>query len=542
MQLLERLIENWLDSASERSFQPIFCQALVNQGYQILHSTRHNAQEHGKDVIAMNPEGELCAFQLKGHPRKRLGLAQYNTEIVHQINALANLPVDFPGLSDKRHKSYFVTNGQIDEVVWQAIRLAHLGNDQDHRSHRNVTFLTRGDILKMFLDLDVSLWPSEVEDSKLLLEIITHNGDELYPIEKFHEILAGLLRLKEDSVSPNQEELNRIFASAALLTGICLGPFEKTRNYWASCCAWSVLGVYIIAAEERWQIKTRQSEFLLNTVKDVIFSKLELLSQEVISRKNRSMGEGDMFSDYFIVNWRHTLLKSIVSYYTVVTVAEETDSKSDFHLPLKEFIFDKSYQMDVWGEAALPGMLFYNWALMQNGEISAANQLAIQIFKLCAESALPAIYYSAEQIMRHRLSNTLTSFVPSINEQALGFKNSWFGRQAFFNMVNLDMADDCDDLWTDYCQSRFTEFIPATKWGYCLYRTDEGTNIGHIVPESQKWVDLRNFDQKSPDHIVPGALAKETWLLGLWIMICPNRAVTPVTNYLFRELIAREGP
>jgi hypothetical protein len=536
MQLLEKLIENWLDSTSERSYQPIFCQALVNRGYQIIHSTRHNAQEHGKDIIARNSDGELCAFQLKGHPRKMLGLSQYNTEIVPQLNALANLPVDFPGLSDTKHKSYFVTNGQIDEVVWQAIRLAHLGNDQDDRSHRNVTFWVRGDLLKMFLGLDVSLWPGEVDDSKLLLEIITHNGDELYPIEKFHEILGSLVRLKKDSNRPNQEELNRIFASAALLTGICLGPFEKKENHWAACCAWAILGVYIIAAEERWQIKTKQSEFLLTTIKEVVFSKLELLSEEVILRKDKSMGEGDMFSDYFIVNWRHTLIKSILSYYSFVASDQGTDSKSELISQLNEFILDGSYQMDVWGEAALPGMLFYNWAVMENCEVEAANQLAIHIFKLCAQSALPAIYYDAEQIIRHRLSNTLTSFVPSINTEALGFKNSWFGRQAFFNMVNLNMADDCEGLWTDYCQSRFTEFIPASKWGYCLYRTDEGINIGHVVPDSEKWDDLRSLGRKIPDDVLPLALISESWLLGLWIMICPSRAITSVTNYLFWTL------
>ena len=39
--MLERLVENWLDNAGERSYQRCFCQMLTGQGYRIIHNTEH---------------------------------------------------------------------------------------------------------------------------------------------------------------------------------------------------------------------------------------------------------------------------------------------------------------------------------------------------------------------------------------------------------------------------------------------------------------------------------------------------------------------
>jgi len=62
----ERLVENWLISVNEKTFQIPFCQMLTAEGYTVLHLSRHGPFEEGKDVIALDPAGTPCAFQLKG--------------------------------------------------------------------------------------------------------------------------------------------------------------------------------------------------------------------------------------------------------------------------------------------------------------------------------------------------------------------------------------------------------------------------------------------------------------------------------------------
>ena len=76
--MLERLIENWLDSAGERTYQRCFCQMLIGQGYRIVHSTEHTPLELGKDVIAVSSDDKIVGFQLKGNPGKSPKPSQFD--------------------------------------------------------------------------------------------------------------------------------------------------------------------------------------------------------------------------------------------------------------------------------------------------------------------------------------------------------------------------------------------------------------------------------------------------------------------------------
>lgn len=98
--MLEKLLENWLDSASEKSYQSSFVQMLAAQDYCVLHSTRHCALEYGKDIIAIAPDGTPCAFQLKGHPGGRLGLKEFRSNLQQQLIQLMSQPIEFPGVSE----------------------------------------------------------------------------------------------------------------------------------------------------------------------------------------------------------------------------------------------------------------------------------------------------------------------------------------------------------------------------------------------------------------------------------------------------------
>ena len=55
--MLERVIENWLDKATELSYQIPYCYMLSAEGHTIIHLTRHGAMEMGKDIITIGPDG-----------------------------------------------------------------------------------------------------------------------------------------------------------------------------------------------------------------------------------------------------------------------------------------------------------------------------------------------------------------------------------------------------------------------------------------------------------------------------------------------------
>src|SRR5882762_3163715 len=93
----EKLIEIWLDSATERQYQFAFRNALLSAGYTILHDTSHTALELGKDILALAPDGALHAYQLKGNPGSRLTISQWHSLIL-QINTLVYQPVSHPNV------------------------------------------------------------------------------------------------------------------------------------------------------------------------------------------------------------------------------------------------------------------------------------------------------------------------------------------------------------------------------------------------------------------------------------------------------------
>lgn len=64
--MLANVLAHWLTNASERSYEGPFCQLLIAEGHTVLFAPVHHPFEHGKDLVAMAPDGALCAYQLKG--------------------------------------------------------------------------------------------------------------------------------------------------------------------------------------------------------------------------------------------------------------------------------------------------------------------------------------------------------------------------------------------------------------------------------------------------------------------------------------------
>jgi hypothetical protein len=131
-------------------------------------------------------------------------------EVRPQLTELVENPIAHPGVPRKRHRCYLVTNGQTDEVVQRA--LMDMNRDLENRgfgSHR-IELWERGRLLEMATRLGASLWPSEIEDLNVFLELLVHRGDDLLPLAKFHKLFQRILRLEDTATKPLKVgELNR---------------------------------------------------------------------------------------------------------------------------------------------------------------------------------------------------------------------------------------------------------------------------------------------------------------------------------------------
>jgi hypothetical protein len=222
--VLERLIENWLDNASERSYQHCFCQMLIGQGYRIVHNTEHTPLELGKDVIAVSPDGKVVGFQLKGNPGKSLKPSQFN-EIRGQLEQLATYALGIPGYEKKiPDECYLVTNGEIDEAVSVELQRLNAALESRGHPHEKIKMITRGTLLSWANSLGLSLWPSEIEDFSNFIKLLNCAGNEIFPAEIFDPLLRHTLRMDE---TLKTAELRRRITSAAVMTAVALHSFSR---------------------------------------------------------------------------------------------------------------------------------------------------------------------------------------------------------------------------------------------------------------------------------------------------------------------------
>ena len=144
----ERVIENWLDRASELSFQMPFCQMLSSEGHTVVHLTRHCGMELGKDVLSIGADGVPCAYQLKGAGGGRITLKRWRDELNAQAFDLVVGKIVHPSIDSKQHhRAYFVTNGTLDEEVIAAIDRMNVQWADAGMGHLRLRTIVRGELL-----------------------------------------------------------------------------------------------------------------------------------------------------------------------------------------------------------------------------------------------------------------------------------------------------------------------------------------------------------------------------------------------------------
>jgi hypothetical protein len=522
--VIERLLENWLDSASERSYQPVFVQMLSGLGYRVVHSTRHNVLEFGKDVLAVDGDGIGCAYQLKGNPGGKLGLTQFRNEIQVQLVQLMSQPVIYPGFPPDAHRAYLVSNGYFEEEVQRAVDDLNRGPYPS-----KVTLISRGEMLAWANQLGASLWPSELGDTRVLLELFLADPKDLLPLDKLARLIGAVLETETDRIhGVGEPELHRKITSAALLTGIATAPFAERKNHLATASAWAFLAVSVIAALGKYDRPLRGAA--LQTVRLAEVSCLDALAAlwaEVRERKH--LVEGNAMADAEVFHWRHIVLLSAMSVLATANddaaflEANEADS-------LKAWLTRSHGQVQLWGEAAavqlIPWLIYlrkHNATIQPDLEICGLADAVIRMNQRKSQAALASPYYSFEEVTRPRLG--LGGKQQPIEET---FAGASYTAEALLHLAaRTNIKSRCKQLWPEFSRLANRRFVVASPWHYCLLKVDAGQDETHIYPATYKWAQLRADATATENPTgVPELLMARPWLLAFWWMIAPHRFTT----------------
>jgi hypothetical protein len=208
--MYERVVENWLTKASERSLEVPFCQLLASEGHQIIHITQHGNMEQGKDILTIDQSGVPCAYQIMRFTGKITQTKWH--QYINEITQLIEIPIIHPSIPDTPPHVFLVVNGQLSEEVRREI--SDRNTTWAKRGYPKLEVITKGQLLNGFKKLHTNLWPVELAFEKELLELYLADGKSYLPKSKLAVFLQNTLPLSEELA--NKSECKRALARACL--------------------------------------------------------------------------------------------------------------------------------------------------------------------------------------------------------------------------------------------------------------------------------------------------------------------------------------
>ena len=532
--MIERLIENWLDSASERSYQACFCQMLVGQGHTVVHSTRHSPIEFGKDVISIAPDGVPCAFQLKGNPGSRLSQSEMR-DILPQLIQMATQAIVFPGIPVVPHRSYLVTNGFVEEEAARIVDDTNL-NFRRQKLKCKILIIDRGDLLSQSQKLGARLWPSELSEFNALLQLLLCDGKDLYPVHILHRLLVKILFLAREKHAVTSDEMRRRVTSAALITGISLQNFHREQNHYALITAWTMFFAYAAGCCERYRLPNdKRITATLNLAEDEIYGSLWALCREAQSRTH--LVEGDPLTDMIAYRWRYTTLVGLSAILWLWIRERRLSPDPESVRGLEHFLAGPHTFLDMWSEGAIPLLLALDF---YDGETKASRQYEQEITGLLGIlvarngkkgiAPIPNPYVGITEASEKLLD--LIGGMPKSQRMESFRGSSFYARSLFSLLVRTNMKELCKDLWPAFSHLGHKEFVPDQKWQFSLYKSESGEEVTKQFPRRQTWETIVEEARDVSCRGVPSKLKGRPHILFLFVSLFPYRGTPAGIRYL----------
>lgn len=529
--MLEKIIEHWLDKASERSFQQPFCYMLSTEGHTIIHSTRHSAMEMGKDIITIDPDRILCAFQLKSG---NISLAKWRSEVSPQIDDLVCGPINHPSADpSKHHRSYLVTNGRIEEEVSRAIDDRNRGWARQGLPGFHLKTIVRGELFEKAKRLGTDLWPSELTDVKTLLEMFLEGGKGVLPKEKLASLLESTFTLdSERTLSENQ--CRRTIASAALLCAIATSSFTNENNHAAEIEAWVFYIAYVLALSERWALPSNVYESALEIASRSLYNSLANLCDEIKEGKNLIVG--NPLADSYVYGIRMTWLVGLMSIYALWRRINNV-SKGETDDFLRKFCKEKRDELKLWGEAAIPQWLAFFLYFRKIDATPEPNALFVSLISaICklnhpnGETFLANPYYEAEDILPYHLG---------IAEEPLPetFTGSSYALEGLVHLfVRINWYQTMKRLWPGVTRLASVSFEPENFADFYRWRNKEGTVKIEFPKHTQEWEELKEASFESEGFCIPPSIKDDPILLLLFLCVYPHRMNAEIMRWLDTQM------
>jgi hypothetical protein len=436
---------------------------------------------------------------------------------------------------DSWHRSFLVTNGEVDEEARLAIEQQNEGFRRQGSLAR-IEIISRGMLLADARRLGIDLWPSELEDVQVLLQMLVDQGSGPLPVDRLHALLAPILHLSTGDGRPARADIQRRVRSAALLVQVALRSFSARENHTAALYAWVLYYSYVVGCCDRYGVDLDDCYSSLDLAQMAMLSSLGALCDEL--RQRDHIIEGDPLVDAPVYRARMTLLTGLMATYFLW--ADEAGVLSDDRRRfIERFLSPGFTAMQLWGEGALPSFLSCIWYRRRvdagmTTDLMLSRLLEVLLAaKLDPEIAPPSPYFTFEDVLRHELK-PLGIAGDDVLAQESSHGTSFFADGIFRLLVRTGLKPTCKRHWSSLSRITFREFVPQDRWRFCLWRTDRGREVTSIQPLGDTWERIIERARYTCMDLLPPGFTTENgkFVLLLFTLLCPYRATPPALAFL----------
>lgn len=528
----ERLLESWLDSQTERRYQPAFIQMLVSEGWTVLHNTRHAPIEFGKDVIARDPSGVLHCFQLKGNPGSRVTKSEA-ASLLSQFNELLMTAPgpEFRKSADERHVAVFVTNGEIDEEARLLFERAAEICKQPAAMASSYQLWTRGDLLKK-LGPAMRVWPATLDGIRLILNLLAGDGREQPDPQDISRIMASLLP-PSDASSPAKDAA---LSSMLVVAEIIKARWYESDNHQALHC------VTVLAAVAAMPLADTAAR--MATLGHYAPLALEHCTDLLVEAKTKNFSpkrvwsERDVLGEYDVM-WER---RRLVADCAAIALIGRADMSTELRSYATELVTAVTHHVMLWGQAQIPSLIAAFWARGRvEAGIAREFDLAATLRKVQElngghddTAALPQPYYCWPDAWAYFRNLPHMTDSGIFEDHAHG--HLFFGRAIMFMLAKRNMKRTCGELWPNFTRPIHEEPQLADDSFFSAVHCDNGA-MYQIQLRTGVWTDLVNegIDAARAAAFLE-RFASLAWLIAAYVSLVPYRAWTPVLMWLDARL------
>jgi len=508
---LERTIENWLMSVNELTYQFSFYQILLSEGYEIIYNSKHNAFEQGKDIVAKKG-GNVFAYQLKGGD---ISNSVWRGGVKAECEELVEYPIINPAISrNTRHKSFLVTNGEIEDTV----RLAIDSLNSDKWKENPLNTITKGQLLSRLIKISNDFTPKSPTDYRDFLDLYLTDGQGSLDIPKYTKFISEILQIDNEDVY--REERKRNIATASIYTGYIISSFEKYNNHVATIQTLTVLSSYIFALVEKFNLKEKYWLGSYVVIRDKIKEASGMLETEIVDG-----GFDKMINSIFdgeIGSYRRSLAVSYLLTYKISQILD--DDKDCLDIFTVKYFKSITGSLLAWGESALYAFILFFILSIKHEDNSDSYFFLESALKSLIDnngrqgiSGLFSPYFKIDDV----IMNNLGLLEEPIEESFVG--GSYLIKSIISLLVRHQKKELVSKYWREITYISQLSFKPSKAWQNFIWHCKEGGNTSVFPKQTQSWAELMKEEESWDNKNVPKLLQKYYSFLPYYLLVFPHR-------------------